>query len=233
MVSIRMQTISTEEKHDAVTSERKRARLVVGLLIAAAAIDLVSVWSNLGQVSLLRDIGDGVYLTEAQVAANDARQAAVGGFQLLAVLLTGIAFLTWLHRAYGNLRLLTAREPRFSPGWAVGYWFVPFLNLVRPYTILKEMWEHSGVRTSPDQPYPTTPNPVIVGVWWLAFLAGGIVGNLSGRLLEQGESVDDLVKATFVGAGSDAILVAAAALAIVLVRGIDERQRRALNAPMD
>jgi len=37
------------------------------------------------------------------------------------------------------------RESRFTPGWAVGYWFVPFVNLVRPYQIVADLWLRSDV----------------------------------------------------------------------------------------
>src|SRR4030095_10643316 len=37
-----------------------------------------------------------------------------------------IPFLIVLHRAYANLSPLKARNLEFSPGWAVGWWFIPF-----------------------------------------------------------------------------------------------------------
>jgi hypothetical protein len=46
-------------------------------------------------------------------------------------------------RAYRNLPALGAESPRFSSGWAVGAWFVPFLNLVRPKQIMDDIWRAS------------------------------------------------------------------------------------------
>lgn len=41
------------------------------------------------------------------------------------------AFLVWFWLAYRNLDALDLRR-RYGTGWAIGGWFVPFLNLARP-----------------------------------------------------------------------------------------------------
>src|SRR5688572_9717366 len=57
-----------------------------------------------------------------------------------------VVFLVWMRRSYINLKALGVRGLEYSPGWAVGCWFIPFVNLVRPYTIMKEIW----TRSDPD-----------------------------------------------------------------------------------
>ena len=53
------------------------------------------------------------------------------GLRLLTILLggafltTSIAFLMWIHRVQRNLPALGAGSLRFSPGWAVAYFFIP------------------------------------------------------------------------------------------------------------
>ena len=57
------------------------------------------------------------------------------------VLLVCVGLLiAWTHRLYRNLEPLGFRELRFGSGWAVGGWFVPFLNLVRPKQIVNDIW---------------------------------------------------------------------------------------------
>jgi hypothetical protein len=56
--------------------------------------------------------------------------------------LCAVAIITWMYCGYKNLK----DSGRFnnltpSPRWAIGAWFVPFLNLVKPYSIMKEFWE--------------------------------------------------------------------------------------------
>ena len=62
-------------------------------------------------------------------------------------IVTGIVWLLWLHSSYGLLRYLGTKVTRFSPGWAVGCWFVPFVNLVRPYQVVEELRLRLSVAT--------------------------------------------------------------------------------------
>ncbi len=48
------------------------------------------------------------------------------------VIASAVFFLMWFHRVYRNLPALGAAGLKYTPGWAVGFWFIPFLNFVRP-----------------------------------------------------------------------------------------------------
>lgn len=62
-------------------------------------------------------------------------------FVYLAVLITSIVMIIrWFRRAYYNLNVLT-NESAYDDSWATKAWFVPFLNLYRPYEIMKELIE--------------------------------------------------------------------------------------------
>lgn len=116
----------------------------VALLIAAAAIP-AALW-GLGWV--------GVFVP----AGGLARPV----LSLVAIIVT----LVWLHRAFVALRGRT----RFSPGMAVGGWFIPVANLVLPAFILRDAWraargEGGGV----------------VWLWmvtWLLAVASSILGSM-------------------------------------------------------
>jgi hypothetical protein len=54
-------------------------------------------------------------------------------------LVTIIVVLVWLHRAFVALRGRTS----FSPGMAVGGWFIPIANLLLPALILRDGWRAS------------------------------------------------------------------------------------------
>ncbi len=58
-------------------------------------------------------------------------------FNLLVLIATIIVFLIWEHRSNSNLRPLGVPRPEFSSGWAVGSWFVPIVNLVVPFQIVR------------------------------------------------------------------------------------------------
>lgn len=82
-----------------------------------------------------------------------------------------VLFLVWFYKAYKNLPALEASRLEYTPGWAVGGWFVPFLNLVRPYQVAREIWIHSNPATLNQSRLRLTSvgsGPVLV--WWLLFI---------------------------------------------------------------
>ncbi len=82
-------------------------------------------------------------LSPDQVANNDPIQVIVGLLQSGLGIVTGIAFLKWIYRAYKNIKGFGAEGLRFSPGWAVGYYFIPILSLIRPVQVMSEIWRAS------------------------------------------------------------------------------------------
>ncbi len=66
---------------------------------------------------------------------------------LLQVGLMTVAFgflIAWTSRLYRNLSALGVGRLRYTEGWAIGAWFIPFFNLVRPKQILNDIWRGSG-----------------------------------------------------------------------------------------
>ncbi len=75
----------------------------------------------------------------------------------------------------------------------MGAWFIPFLNLARPFTLTRQMLATSGADQS------------VVGPWQAAWIAGNMVRNLSVRT--------DGVPSAVAGLLGDVLLVGAAVLA--------------------
>lgn len=105
--------------------------------------------------------------------------------EILLRLLTIIFFLIWLYRAFNNLPALQARNLEFSPGWAVGWWFIPFANLVKPYQVMGELWNASDSDFDPELFLSNHIGTAsIIGWWWGLFIIGNIVGRISDGLSE-------------------------------------------------
>lgn len=103
----------------------------------------------------------------------------LGLLQLGSYLTAAILFLVWLYRAMTNLRVIS--DGHFvgpSPGWAVGSFFVPFANLVVPYTAVGAAWDASHVLAG-EEPTLRPPRPWFVGAWWAAWLAGNVLSWIS------------------------------------------------------
>jgi hypothetical protein len=169
----------------------REARWSQGLLWAALVISAIAAVSGFFEISLLNQIGAGV-ISETEANANDLRQGAIGILQFLITLATAAAFLTWFYRMHKNLPRLGARNLQYSPGWAVGGFFVPFLNLVRPYQVMREVWCRSYPPSSesgatPEGQPPQPPALTLVGWWWGLFLLSGAFGRISARIALAGD----------------------------------------------
>jgi Domain of unknown function (DUF4328) len=145
----------------------------------------------------------------------------------------------WIHRAYSNLYLFGAQGLRYSPGWAVGGWFVPFLNLVRPVQVMQEIWRASSPAVRPDeraawQAEGLSPR---VAFWWAAYLFSGFFGAFA--VVSQNRAVEArdfpaLRSATNTMIIAEAAMIGAIVLAVAVVVGVYGRQKQKflqLSAP--
>ena len=111
-------------------------------------------------------------------SARDFQQFAVLA-QLGSFFITSTFFLLWAYRSYRNLSALSDRDLRFSPGWAVSWYFVPIMNLFRPFQVMKEIWKGSDPDADPSRPEEgkgRTGSPLLQGWWGLWLLNNLLAG---------------------------------------------------------
>ncbi|MDY0171130.1 MAG: DUF4328 domain-containing protein [Thermoguttaceae bacterium] len=206
-------------------SGHTRAAWTVGLLALGIVADLLGIGSTLLQVNLLNRAAT-IGIDEDEATLNDLRQGVIGLTQSFVYIASAVAFLMWIHRAYRNLPPLGATGLKHSPGWAVGYFFIPIVNLYRPYQAAREIWLGSYPRRASDElsSYGLTPSAALVGWWWAFWLIMNFTGQISMRLTLQGESIEMLLAGSWASIVTDLISVPAAILAIMLVWGIDANQ---------
>jgi hypothetical protein len=175
--------------------------LLSGLLAAVAAMHFFSAFDIANRAARAA-------LRPGEAAAFDDLTLTLGRLELAGLILTGIAWFIWLHRAVANARSLGV-DTAATPGWAVGWWFVPFANLVKPYRILRSLFD--GL---------VSGSSAIVAYWWGCYLIAGFVGEFA--VLQH----PDTLAALRVFAGSyftsEALRVVAAILAALMVWKIDE-----------
>jgi hypothetical protein len=209
-------------------SARPRARVVMFLLLACVAASLFSIFSSYLQVSFISDVLAGAELPDEAAVANDARESLSALLWLVVFAASAVAFLVWIHRAYRNLTALgnPERHLEYSPGWAVGSYFIPFANLVWPYKVMRELWTKSDpkVRTADDLTWYSSGAPPLVTIWWLAWIAAGVVGRLSITFADNARDPDAMLWATKFSIAADALALAAAVFAFLVVRGVTARQ---------
>jgi len=136
--------------------------------------------------------------------------------QLLVILLTGIIFLMWIHRANRNARRLGAQGMTFTPGWSVGWYFIPIANLWKPYYAMKEIWQASTAPTS----WPSQKPPSLLSTWWTLWIVSNVLSNLSFRMSMRAAAGSEPVSSEIVALMSDLVNVPLCLVSIRLVREI-------------
>lgn len=191
-----------------------RAHWLVGLLIANGVASVIAVVLTLsGKGTIVAFEAGAAEL--ADLEAFDSAFAGVGILQLLLYIVTAVVWLAWQSRSVDNESALGVGPSTITPRWSIGWWFVPFANLVMPYRVHREMHDryHEGVATTGR----------IVVAWWLAWLLENIVTNVVGRVWTAAETLPELQGGLSLWAVSDLMGVVTAALAVIMVRGIQGR----------
>ena len=90
------------------------------------------------------------------------------------VLLLGLFFLLgvipialWIYRAHANLREAGVTELGYSPGWSVGSFFVPLVNVVIPFRAMRQLHNRSHGENELEANSPVGD----VTSWWSCHVA--------------------------------------------------------------
>jgi hypothetical protein len=156
-------------------------------------------------------------------------QGLIALFQVPVYIATLVMFLIWLFRIYKNLDFLESQQHReFTPGWAVGWWFVPFANLVKPFQVMREAWFDSNPEIETEQTFLSASlraAPSYMGFWWALWIGSNIFSNIAGRFSDLNDPADvPLLGLVFILASG--LSIAAAIICIKMVRDITSRQEQ-------
>ena len=204
-----------------------RTQLVTFFLTGLVLICIISVWFDYLQIQLVNRIIRGDFVTMAEVLTNDDRQATIGLVYTVVLIITGILFLMWIHRAHRNLPSLGNTNLKYSPGWAVGWFFVPILSLWKPYQVTTEIWKASDPTTdiNDSTAWKKSSASSIISSWWFLFLVSVLIGNILVRFVLQAETLSEILTVSWWSFIMGVIDIVIAILTILIVRNIDQRQQ--------
>ena len=249
-MSISSQARRTRNK--GVKAARSRGKAAVVALIVTAVVRAYMASVAAWQVSLLGDVQRGV-VQNGTLALSDTLFTAGAVMQLVMLLITGVLFLRWLAQMVNTARDLQVSPPlAWTASQAVWGFFIPFVNLARPYQVLRDLHDvlapdgvpepaprprldgASGYRKiEMEVPPPPAKLPhASIGAWWAFYVIGGLVEWGASSMDEKG--IAALVSSRTSSIISDAFDIVSAGLAIMVVVAISarlvERQRRLRHA---
>lgn len=199
---------------------RGLAGAVSVLLYTEIVISIARVISSAMQYNLLLDFQSGSYSDRSAIQAaansNDLREQIIGYTWIAFFIPTGILILKWIYRSSYNLRPLGAENLTTSPGWAVGWFFIPFMNLYKPFVVMKEIWKAS----SDPRSWKTASSSSLIGWWWALFLASSVLGNFAFRLSQDAQGLPQLLNASLAGGVAAAVFIPLNLLFLRLMRAI-------------
>ncbi len=157
----------------------KRPRIVSALLgiglVAQAALEAglsLFLWQNGSDEATLT----GAFARLAGERGISGSSVAEGYITLTyAVMVLGILTFVllcfWLWRSVNNADEAGAHM-NYEPGWAIGWWFVPFANLWKPFDMMCELYSASQNPRS----WSVDRRPTLVIAWWLFNITAGVIG---------------------------------------------------------
>jgi hypothetical protein len=194
--------------------------LVIVLWIGIVG-DLANILVTFLEMQVLQRYRRGEAISDAEIVRALDRSGSVGLVILVLFVVSGIFWLVWQHRGQANLHAAGLDRLRFTPGWAVGWWFVPFANIVKPFQTVRELWK--GSDGSPRW-WETKTWPVI-GWWWAGYLVFNVLdGVASAYFADESVTVGTLITGDKISIAGDAASIGTAILAIWIVRSVSRRQ---------
>ncbi|MGK5697698.1 DUF4328 domain-containing protein [Streptomyces sp. URMC 128] len=131
-----------------------------------------------------------------------------------------LVFLSWLDRVRDNARALSGAQPRYANFWLFLGWIVPVVNLWIPRGIVADA--HRSV-------FPDRRLPAVVNWWWGLWLAG-LAGGVG---LVYADSADEVIARAYTDVApllaADAVIVAAAGTAALMIRTLTTAQRQRMD----
>lgn len=166
-----------------------------------------------------------VFIIHQIVAPADLHQTGSSLLQILTWIGIGqiatrvsliVLFCFWINRTCKNGWLLDPPKMKTSPAWAVGYYFIPVLQLWKPFTSMREIRDASYGRR--DKLSATLP------LWWVFWLALMFIGSITNVLSANTADRESLTMAYKLATVSGPVKIILDYLAIALVLGITRAQ---------
>ncbi|MBE1525646.1 uncharacterized BrkB/YihY/UPF0761 family membrane protein [Sphingopyxis sp. OAS728] len=203
---------------DGIELLQRRAKIVKTLLIVGFAVTVALLAGEIGEIN-----GD-IILANPDPTPMEQLYLAVLLVNTLVSLVTIVFFAMWIYRAAANVVAAGIAGFDFTPGWAVGWYFVPFANLVQPFRAMRQIWNASHAGGSDiDRGDP------ILTLWWTVWLASNISANISIQMSFRATSTEMVSTSLYLGAISSVLSLVLFVVGMRLVERVTEAQRDRLS----
>ena len=169
------------------------------LLASEILFSLINIYGVAIDISFLKEnMNSGGILYDDELSFQNILITFSQFFSAIIFLTGVIIYFVWVRRAYRNLNTLQSKPNEYSSAWAIGSYFVPIVNLFRPYTIMQEIWFGSQpeykLEDESDYEFQDRINSTtFLKIWWATFLIDGFANNLFFRMSWKADTAQKLL----------------------------------------
>mgnify|MGYP001207958483 CR=1 FL=1 len=204
----------------------KRAKTLLVFFIIYILTTVLSIFAELNEIKIYKKILIEGSSSEVDEMLSILMTTFFGFLQFIVLIITYVLFLMWIHRAYRNVMVLHNDELKYSPGWAVGSYFIPFVNLVLPFLVMREIWKGSSPHGKIEDrlAWKKEKGSALLIFWWLFWLLSNHLSTFVFRLYWRADTPEEYITANWFSITSSIIEVILTLLVLFVVHTINRRQ---------
>ena len=192
--------------------------LLLGSLVALMAATIAA-FSN--RIYVVQKFRSGQIVTAAQADSADDLVGTIATIEGWVWIAAFVLWILWQFRAQRAARELSPVDRfRFTPGWVIGWWFIPIANLWMPFETVRELWKSSEGRLD----WPQMPTWSVIGWWWGLFLISIVTFNVASVAANEATTPEAVIRGDSFFIAALVLDIAASILAIAIVRSVRHRQ---------
>ncbi len=193
------------------------AKIAMSILAILAILYLVKILFLYLDFQVFEQIANDEIVGMEDIDNMDSRNMLLIYATIIVFICSILSFIAWFYRAYKNLHKI--KSPLgYKPGWAIGVWFVPILNLFAPYNIMQELYDEAKkFLTKKEHEYADKIKTNFIVVWWVLSFASYIILKVSNRLSLYATELEAMQSLNSVAMIANAFVVISALLAIKVI----------------
>ncbi|WP_232024494.1 DUF4328 domain-containing protein [Streptomyces lincolnensis] len=203
------------------------SRLLLAAVTASLAVvvltDLFAVFAGF-RIHRLIDGNHGfVMASQQELDAAYSLYERAGNLQVITFVPCAVLFVVWFFGARRNAGPLGPDRFRNGPGWAIGAWLIPLVNLWMPYRVAIDIWGASAQLPADGEPYRMPIWPV--NLWWGLFVSSTLLGRYAGSRYDDADTLAEVRDAVVQYMMTDVLDIAAAVAAVYFAVRLTSMQR--------
>ncbi|MDO7843082.1 DUF4328 domain-containing protein [Sphingomonas immobilis] len=197
--------------------EGRRLAATIAVFVWLAADALLAL-SGMLRIAALQG-GVGHFWSQENLERVDLATTVSGVAYTIAFIASILFVSLWIYRANANAHTLSDKMT-ISPGWNIGWFFIPIACWFNPFKGLRETWQASF---TPDDP-ENVDAPAFMRWWWGLWIVTNLLGNASFQVSTKMKGIDGLILGGWLDVASFAIDLPMTLLLVRLMQQLTARQ---------